>query len=120
MSKVNYNKSDWNKPITKGALLEYTDEFLVPKISELIKESETRIGEKISKCVSAESGALKHELKEYIDKKLDYYTTDIFRRLDKKYQKEKQFKEKVVELFKKYKIGSATDLAYLEGLVTGA
>ena len=40
--------------------------------------------------------------------------------VDKKYQKEKQFKEKVVELFKKHKIGSATDLAFLEGLVSAS
>ena len=56
----------------------------------------------------------------YVDEKLDYYTTDIFKRLDKKYQKEKQFKEKIVELFKKHKIGSSEDLAFLDGLVQGS
>jgi hypothetical protein len=47
------------------------------------------------------------------------YTSDIFIRLDQKYQKEVLFKAKVVELFKKHSIGSGEDIAFLQGLTGG-
>lgn len=124
MKKVNLKKDELNKVVTLGVLLEYTDGFLIPKISDLISESEKRVKSELRGelrgDINSSEGRIKHELKEYIDDKLADYTSDIFRRLDKKYQKEKQFKEKVVELFKKHKIGSQTDLAYLEGLVSAS
>lgn len=51
--------------------------------------------------------------------KLADYTSDIFKRLDKKYAREKQFKTKVVELFRKHNIGTPEEIAYLEGLSKG-
>ena len=106
---MNPNHSDkkeeaLNKPVTLGALLEYTDEFLIPKIGEVIKE---------------EIGASEHRLKSYIDDKLADYTSDIFKRLDKKYAQDKQFKVKVVGLLRTHKIGTAEEIAYLEGLAEG-
>ncbi len=108
-------KSDLNKVVTLGVLLEYTDEFLLPRIGEMFQDSEKRMKEEIN----AANGKLNHDLKVYIDQKLADYTSDIFKRLDKKYQKDKEFKEKVVELFQRHKIGSAEELAFLKGLVTG-
>ena len=99
-----HTKEELDKPFSLGVLLEYTDEFLIPKIGEMIKEGNADV---------------KHELKSYIDDKLANYTSDIFKRLDKKYGKEKQFKTKVVELLRKHQIGTSEDLAYLEGLVDG-
>ncbi len=109
-------KTDLNKTVTLGVLLEYTDEFLLPRIGEMFEDSEKRL----KKYVNEENGQLKHELKTYIDDKLADYTSDIFKRLDKKYQKDHAFKEKVVTLFKKHRIGSAEEIAFLEGLVTAS
>lgn len=108
-----YKKEDLQQSVTLGVLLDYTDEFLIPKITEIVTDI-------VEISVNKSNASLKHELKEYIDQKLGDYTSDIFKRLDKKYQKDKQFKEKVVDLFKKHKIGTAEELAFLDGLVSAS
>ena len=95
----------WGKPVTYGQLLEYTDSFLLPRISEAI-----------SLVVKDANAQLENKLKSYIDDKLADYTSDIFKRLEKKDIKEKEFKRKVVELFKRHDIGTTEDLAFLDGL----
>lgn len=110
-----YKEDDLNKPITLGVLLEYTDEFLIPKIAEFIKEENTAMEQRLRK----ENAGMEYRLKSYIDDKLADYTSDIFKRLDKKYGHEKQFKTKVVDLLRKHQIGTTEDIAYLEGLVDG-
>jgi len=107
-------KNDLEKPVTLGVLLEYTDEFLIPKICEIM-DDKLKVERNETKGAMAK---LEHNLKSYIDDKLGEYTSDIFRRLDKKYQKDRQFKVKVVELFKKHNIGTKEDLAFLEGVVS--
>ena len=102
------HKEELDKVVTMGVLLEFTDEFLMPKVFDAISASEKRM--------MLEMGKLNHDLKVYIDEKLGSYTSDIFTRLDKKYAKEKQFKDKLLEVLKKHNIGSAEDMAYLEGL----
>lgn len=99
------SRADLEKPVTLGVLFEFTDEVLLPRISDLI---EVKVDEKIAR--------LEHNLKSYIDDKLADYTSDIFKRLEKKEIKEKEFKRKVVELFKKHDIGTSEDLAFLDGL----
>lgn len=58
MKKASYKKDDLNKPVTMGMLLEYTDEFLLPRISDAITEVVTDV-------VSKSNAELKYELKEY-------------------------------------------------------
>ncbi|OGH71659.1 MAG: hypothetical protein A2921_04710 [Candidatus Magasanikbacteria bacterium RIFCSPLOWO2_01_FULL_43_20b] len=99
------NETDWEKPVTYGQLLEYTDSFLLPRINEAI-----------SLVVKDANANLENRLKSYIDDKLADYTSDIFKRLEKKDIKEKEFKRKVVELFKRHDIGTTEDLAFLDGL----
>ncbi|MBI4135326.1 hypothetical protein HY477_01160 [Candidatus Uhrbacteria bacterium] len=103
-----YQKEELDKPVTLGVLLEFTDELLIPKMSELMDEK-----------IKVGNASLEHNLKSYIDDKLADYTSDIFKRLDKKYDKDRQFKNKVVELLRTHNIGTTEDLAYLEGLVEG-
>lgn len=107
------HQSELEKPITMGVLLEYTDEFLIPKFSELMDYKLESVNGEWDKKFASQT----HELKSYIDDKLADHTLEMFRRLDEKYQKEKQFRERVVALFKKNNIGSPEDIAYLEGLV---
>lgn len=114
------SKSDLDKVVTLGLLLEFTDDFLIPKMSEMMDEKIKTGNALLEEKIKTGNANLEHNLKSYIDDKLANYTSDIFKRLDKKYQKEKQFKEKVVELFKKHNIGSKEDLAFLEGLVAGS
>lgn len=96
-------------PLTLGILFEFTDEVLLPRLSEVI---DNRIDEKLK----PELTKLEHNLKSYIDDKLADYTSDIFKRLEKRDIKEKEFKRKVVELFKRHDIGTTEDLAFLDGL----
>ena len=108
------NEEDLNKAVTIGVLLEYTDEILLPKMSELMDEkiaaSEARMDLKL--------GKLEYNLKSYVDRKFFDHTAELFERLDAKSQKEKQFKGKVVEIFKKNNFGTPEDIAFLEGLAS--
>ncbi len=121
------NKEDLDKVVTLGVLLEFTDDFLIPKMGEMMDEKiekglqafEVRFEAKMDGKINTATGKLNHDLKEFITEKQADTVSEIFERLDRKYQKEKQFKEKVLELFKKHNIGSSEDLAYLEGLVAG-
>lgn len=45
-------KDSWEKPVTMGVLLEYTDSFLLPKMDEMMK---------------ANNAMLEYNLKTYID-----------------------------------------------------
>ena len=90
------------------------------------QESVDRLEKRVEKVeqglghVEQRLGEVNYDLKVYIDEKLADYTSDIFNRLDKKYKKDGQFKEKVVELFRKHKIGTPEELAFLKGLVEGS
>lgn len=101
------SEEELNKVVTLGVLLEYTDEFLIPRLSEMIDE---RMNERM--------GKLEYNLKSYVDRKFVDHTAELFERLDAKYQKEKQFKGKVIEIFKKNNFGTPEDIAFLEGLAS--
>lgn len=122
---IKKNKSKLDKPVTLGLLMEYTDEILVPTIVNIFREEIKPIEKRLDgldgriKAVEDRMNRVEYNLKDYIDKKMADYTSDIFKRLDKKYQKDFQFKKKVVELFKKHNIGNGEELAFLEGLVAG-
>lgn len=83
------------------------------------QESVDRLEKRVDK-VEQRISEVNHDLKVYIDDKLADYTSDIFRRLDKKYKKDSEFKAKVVDLFSKHKIGTPEELAFLRGLVEGS
>ncbi len=131
MKPVSHQKdtADLEKVVTLGVLLEYTDEFLLPKIDEMFKESEQRMDGKLNKLaekfnmldkkIDTVTGKLQHDLLVAMDEKFADYTSDIFKRLDKKYKRDKEFKEKVVALFKQHNIGTSEDIAFLQGLVAG-
>ncbi|MDP2655942.1 MAG: hypothetical protein Q8P11_00010 [bacterium] len=94
-------KDVWESPVTVGMLLEYTDSFLLPKFNEMLKEN---------------NSLLEHNLKTYIDRKFTEYQTDLFKKLDASRQRDTQFKEKIIEIFKRRQIASDEEIAYLEGL----
>lgn len=116
------SEEDLNKAITLGVLLEYTDKFLIPKMSDLMDEkiaaSEQRIDKRMNESMNERMGKLEYNLKSYVDRKFVDHTAELFERLDAKYQKEKQFKGKVVEMFKKNNLGTPEDIAFLEGLAS--
>lgn len=96
------NSAELEKPVTLGVLLQFTDEFLIPRMAEMVKE---------------ESNRLEHSLKDYIDRKLTDHTAQLFKRLEERDKKDRAFKEKILELLKKHNIGDTEDLAYLEGII---
>ncbi len=126
------NPQDLEKNVTLGTLLEYTDEFLIPKMSDLMDEKLDTVKNELkvemtqmrqdmsqmSKEFNSDLGKVNHDLKVYIDERMGTYTSEIFIRLDKKYQKEKDFKQKVVEIFKKNNLGTPEDIAFLEGALS--
>lgn len=112
MVRSKLKKEDINRPVTLGVLLEYTDEVLLPRMEEMVNTVVNEVTQK-------KTGQLEYNLKVYIDEKLANYTSDIFKRLEKRDINDKHFKVKVVELFKKHHIGSEKELAFLEGMVSG-
>lgn len=110
------NQGDMGKAVTLGVLLEYTDEFLIPTMSDLMDEK--ILG--VKSDLKSDMASMEHRLKSYIDDKLADQLSEIFKRWDKTHEKEKDFKRKVIELFKKHNIGNGEDWAFLEGFVAGS
>lgn len=108
------SEEELNKAVTLGVLLEYTDGFLIPRFTEAMNEMEQRMSEKM--------GKLEYNLKVYVDQKLDEklseHTLLLFKKLDSRFERERQFKGKVVEMFKKNNFGTPEDIAFLEGLAS--
>lgn len=98
-----------DKPATVGVVVEAVDELMMPKMLEAFDQV-------LLPAFTQLLAQQENRLKDYIDRKLTDHTAELFKRLDEKYQKEKQFHEKVIDLFKKHKIGGPEDIAYLEGL----
>ena len=92
MKKSSLKQADLDRVVTVGILLEYTDEFLIPKIADIVDETVNRvvdkkIDEKVAPLIDQKNAELKYELKTYIDDKLADQTADIFKRMDREYQK---------------------------------
>lgn len=118
--KTKVKKSAGDKPVTMNLLFEFTDEVLLPRMSDLMDDKLDKRFAQLDLELDKRFAQQNYELKDYIDKKLADYTSDIFRRLEKRDIHDKHFKVKVVELFKKHRIGTEKELAFLEGLVSGA
>jgi len=72
-----YQQEELDKPVTLGVLLEYTDEFLIPKMAEIMDEKLNESDRKIDKRfgeIDKRFGELEYNLKSYIDDKLADYT----------------------------------------------
>jgi len=118
-------QSDLDRPVTLGLLLEFTDEFLIPRFSELMDQ---RIDEKVPKIFDARFDAkigpalakLEYNLKTYIDDKMADYTSDIFKRLEKRTIKDREFKSRIVDILKRNKLAKDEELSFLQGLVEGS
>jgi len=121
------------KPVTLEVLLDYTDSFLLPKLSDIISDQiHDEFGNIISTKIQGEIRPLiqeevrpvisehEYKIKSYIEDKLADYHSDIFKRLDRKETTEREFKMKIVELLKKHNIGTGEDIAFLEGVVRGS
>ena len=102
-------RNDLDKPVTMGLLLEFTDEFLIPRFSELMDLK-----------LKEANGQLEYNLKTYIDAKMADYTSDIFKRLEKRTIKDKEFKSRIVEILKRNKLAKDEELSFLQGLVEGS
>lgn len=66
-------KSDLDKPVTLGLLLEYTDEFLIPRMAEMVEENNQRMDLRMNgmkKELIEEIRASEHRLKTYVDRKI--------------------------------------------------
>ncbi len=115
--RLQHTEEELSKPVTLGVLFEFTEEVLLPRMSDLMEEkiiqSEVRTEGRLQKALAQQT----HDLKDYIDRKLADHTAEMFRRLDERYKKDKQFKEKILELFKRNNIGTPEDIAYLQGIV---
>ncbi len=107
------NNSPATKEEMKDLLVEFANDFLIPAMSDMMDGKIDGLRTEMK----SENVKLEHNLKTYIDRKLSDYTTDIFKRLEKESQKDKDYKQKVIEILKKNKIGTGEDIAFLQGFV---
>ena len=61
------NKQDLDKVVTLGVLLEFTDEFLIPKMGEMMDEKIGASEKRMIENINSVTGKLNHDLKVYID-----------------------------------------------------
>ena len=123
MNKIDFKQTDLDKPVSVGLLLEYTDEFLIPRFAEVVKSMITEIVPPmiegaIEKNNKKLSGQITYELKTYVDEKLNKQTEEIFTRLEKRFDRDKHFKEKLVEVLRAHRVGSLDEMTALEKLLT--
>jgi len=55
--------------------------------------------------------------KYYLSDKLTDLAVEIYKQLDKKLEKEKEFKKKVTEIIKRKRLARSREIAYLEELI---
>ena len=126
MNDAPFDKQEATKLVTVGVLAEYTAKFLLPKIEELFEENNKKIFKEIFKEMSNQfeennkklSGQITYDLKTYVDEKLNKQTEEIFMRLEKRFDRDKSFKEKLIEILRAHRVGSLDEMVALEHLLT--
>lgn len=87
--KVKYKKSkdELSRPVTMGLLLEYTDEFLIPKFSQLmdnkVQENNKILENNLKDYIDKNNAKQEYNMKDYFDRKMPQYMTDAFKKLEK-------------------------------------
>ncbi len=114
------SKEELSRPVTLGVLLQFTEEVLMPSIGKMFNDFEIKMDKKMDAKLKTSFAKHTYEMKSYFDDKLADSTSDIFKRLDKKYEKDKQFKSRVVDVFRRSNIGTVEDIAYLQGMLDAA
>lgn len=102
-----------DKPATVGVVVEAVDELMMPKMLEAFDQV---LLPAISEMLDKRFAQQEHTFKDYIDRKFTDHTAEMIKRLDKRFEEEHKFHEKVIQLFKKHNIGTREDIAFLEGL----
>ncbi len=129
MNDTPFEKQDANKVVTVGVLAEYTADFLLPKIEELFEENNKRMDERFEEnnklikvqfeeIISKNNGQQTYELKTYVDEKLNKQTEEIFTRLEKRFDRDKNFKEKLIAIMRAHRVGTLDEMMALEKLLT--
>ncbi len=104
-------KKELSAPLTVEVLMETLAEFNEGVIAPQFRAMEERMEMRITKRI----GESEHRVLDYIDRRNGGQTAEMFRRLDKRYEDDRQFKTRIVTLFKKHKIGNTEDIAFFEG-----
>jgi hypothetical protein len=118
--KKKMSKKQEDQVVTMGLLLEFTEDILIPRLSDVMDEKIKASEDRIDKKLKTMKADIEHTIKAYMDRKSTETIEEVFRRLEKKYGQEKAFREKVVEVLKKNKIGTKEDFAYFEGILAAA
>ncbi|MFA5188684.1 MAG: hypothetical protein WC460_04965 [Patescibacteria group bacterium] len=102
------------KYLTKTELAEFTEETLLPAVEKIVDD---KLEEKLENKLNAKFGEFKHEIKSYIDDKLADTKGDIIAVIKGEKERDRSFKEKVVEIFKRNKLADRKEAELLESLI---
>ena len=98
------------KYLTKTELAEFTEETLLPAVERIVED-------KLENKLNAKFGEFRHEIKSYIDDKLADTKGDIIAVIKGEKERDRSFKEKVVEIFKRNKLTDKKETELLESLI---
>ncbi|MEK7226806.1 MAG: hypothetical protein AAB221_14135 [Bacteroidota bacterium] len=123
MSKDEFLQNHPNKdqPVTVGAMVEAFDQVLVPRIKEVATSTVQEAFDEvllpaIDEMMKRNNAQQENRMRDYIDRKFYDQIGEFSKRLDAKAEKEKQFKGKVIDLFRRHNMGTPEEIAFMEGL----
>jgi len=114
ISKLIKDMENEQKYLTKTELAEFTEETLLPAVEKIVDD---KLEEKLENKLNAKFGEFKHEIKSYIDDKLADTKGDIIAVIKGEKERDRSFKEKVVEIFKRNKLADRKEAELLESLI---
>ena len=93
-------QEDLDKNITLGTLLEYTDEFLIPKMGEMMDEKIGKLDEKIDK-VDARVGKLRSDLIDHVERTVFNAKGEIIAAINRWHEQYRMAFEKIMTILQR-------------------
>lgn len=98
-SNFSPTKEDLGKNVTLGTLLEYTDEFLIPKMGEMMDE---KMDEKI--------GKLRSDLIDHVDRQIEKAKSEIIAAINKRHEQYRLAFEKIMAILQRSNLAAAEEV----------
>lgn len=106
-------KEDLEKNVTLGTLLEYTDEFLIPKMGEMMDEKFGILDKRID-GLDGKIGKLRNELIDHVERTVNNAKRDIIQDITAAYNKRhEQYRmafEKIMAILQRSNLAAAEEV----------
>jgi len=99
-------KGSNQNPLTLNELGEFTEDVLLPAVKDIIQEE-----------IAVEIGKHRHEMKAYIDSKMEENKGDIISYIKGDRERDKNWKVKIVNILKREKLAKPQEIKILVNLI---